>query len=97
MRDTLDGLDEAYQRLAGALWSEGKLTDLAVDAVPALVAALDETGPDRQGHLAVLLGLLGLLAEAEYPRLHGEVATAVRAGLDRWSAATSHRPASVSS
>ncbi|WP_326821772.1 class I SAM-dependent methyltransferase [Streptosporangium sp. NBC_01756] len=78
---TPDGLDAAFQRLVGALWNEGKLTDLALEATPAVVTALDEVGPDRQGHLAVLLGLL---AEAEYPRLDGEVATAVRAGLDRY-------------
>ncbi|UVS81500.1 class I SAM-dependent methyltransferase [Actinokineospora sp. UTMC 2448] len=76
-----DGLDAEYQRLVAALWSEGKLTDLALDAVPSVIAALDEAGPDRQGHIAVLLGLL---AEAEYPRLDGPVATAVRAGLDRY-------------
>ncbi|MEU4249014.1 class I SAM-dependent methyltransferase [Amycolatopsis sp. NPDC026612] len=76
-----DGLDAAYQQLVGALWSEGKATDLALDTVPAVVAALDETGPDRQGYLAILLGLL---AETEYPRLDGELATAVRAGLDRY-------------
>ncbi|MEU0572472.1 class I SAM-dependent methyltransferase [Nonomuraea sp. NPDC005983] len=78
---TPDGLDAAFHRLAGALWSEGELTDLALEATPALVAALDEVGSDRQGYLAILLGLL---AEAEYPRLDGEVATAVRAGLDRY-------------
>lgn len=74
-------LNDAYQRLAGALWSEGKLTDLALEATPAVVAALDETGPERQGYLAILLGLL---AESEYPRTDGPVATAVRAGLDRY-------------
>ncbi|HEY3606520.1 MAG TPA: class I SAM-dependent methyltransferase [Pseudonocardiaceae bacterium] len=78
---TPDGVDAAFQRLVGALWSEGKLTDLAIEATPAVVAALDEVGPERHGYLVVLLGLL---AEAEYPRLDGEVATAVRAGLDRY-------------
>jgi SAM-dependent methyltransferase len=76
-----DGVDAAYQRLVGALWSEGKLTDLALAATPTVVAALDDAGPDRQGHLAILLGLL---AEAEYPSLDGPVATAVRGGLDRY-------------
>lgn len=75
---TPDGLDAAFQRLVGALWSEGKLTDLAPEAAPVVVAAFDEVGPERKGYLAILLGLL---AEAEYPRLDGEVATAVRAGL----------------
>lgn len=76
-----DDLEAAYQRLVGALWNEGKVTDVAAAAVPAVVAALDETDTDRQGRLAILLGLM---AEAEYPRLDGEVATAVRAGLDRY-------------
>lgn len=76
-----DGLDAAYQRLVAALWSEGKLTDLAVDAVPSVIAALDDATPDRKGHIAILLGLL---AEGEYPRLDGPVATAVRAGLDSY-------------
>lgn len=76
-----DDLDAAYQRLVSALWSEGKVTDIAAEEVPVVVAALDGTDPDRQGRLAVLLGLL---AETEYPRLDGEVATAVRAGLDRY-------------
>lgn len=76
-----DDLEPAYQRLVSALWSEGKVTDVAAAAVPTVVAALDEAGPDHQGRLAILLGLL---AEAEYPRLDGEVTTAVRAGLDRY-------------
>jgi SAM-dependent methyltransferase len=78
---TQDGLDAAYHRLVGALWNDGKLTDLAPEAAPAVVAALDEVGADRQGRLAILLGLL---VEAEYPRTDGDVATAVRAGLDRY-------------
>jgi ubiquinone/menaquinone biosynthesis C-methylase UbiE len=76
-----DGLEAAFQRLYGALWSDGKLTDLALDSTPALVAALDDVGAAGQGYLAILLGLL---AEAEYPQLDGEVATAVRAGIDRY-------------
>jgi len=76
-----DDLDAAYQRLVDALWSEGKVIDGAAVAVPSVVAALGDTDPVRQGRLAVLLGLL---AEAEYPRLDGEVAIAVRAGLDRY-------------
>ncbi|MGW5051302.1 methyltransferase domain-containing protein [Actinokineospora sp. NPDC004072] len=78
-----DGMAAAYQNLVAALWSEGKLTDLALDAVPEVIAALDAAGPDRKGHVAILLGLL---AEAEYPRLDGPVATAVRAGLDSYLA-----------
>jgi SAM-dependent methyltransferase len=76
-----NGVDSAYQLLVGAVWSEGKLTDAALDAAPLVVAALSEAGNDRKGHLAVLLGLL---AEAEHPRFDGEVATAVRAGLDSY-------------
>jgi ubiquinone/menaquinone biosynthesis C-methylase UbiE len=76
-----DDLDAAYQRLVDALWNEGKVTELAASAVPTVVAALEHTDAERQGRLAILLGLL---AEAEYPRLEGEVATAVRAGLDRY-------------
>jgi SAM-dependent methyltransferase len=74
-------LDERFRRLTGALWDDGVLTDLALPAVPALVARLDKAADDRKGHLAVLLGVL---AEAEFPATGGPVATAVRAGLDRY-------------
>ncbi|VVJ20420.1 Uncharacterised protein [Amycolatopsis camponoti] len=74
-------LDERFRRLTGALWDDGVLTDLALPAVPALVARLDKAADDRKGHLAVLLGVL---AEAEFPETGGPVATAVRAGLDRY-------------
>lgn len=74
-------IEPAYLRLVGALWNEGEATGAALPAVPLLVAALDVTGPEHQGYLAVLLGLL---AEADYPDLDGALATAVRAGLDRY-------------
>jgi SAM-dependent methyltransferase len=76
-----EDLETAFHRLVGALWNDGKLTDLAAEAAPAVVAALDEVGADRQGYLAILLGLL---VEAEYPRPDGEVTAVVRAGLDRY-------------
>src|SRR5215213_5009417 len=76
-----DRLDAEFQRLVGALWTDGDLTALALPAVPVLVAELDRVGADRQGHLAVLLGLL---AEAEYPATDGPVTAAVRAGLNRY-------------
>ncbi|SEF33265.1 Methyltransferase domain-containing protein [Amycolatopsis pretoriensis] len=76
-----DQVDERFRRLTGALWDDGVLTDLALPAVPALVARLDKAADDRKGHLAVLLGVL---AEAEFPDTTGPVATAVRAGLDRY-------------
>jgi SAM-dependent methyltransferase len=75
-----DRLQAEFLRLVGALWSDGKPTELAVPAVPALVAELAGAA-DRRGHLVLLLGLL---AEAEYPATDGELATAVRAGLDRY-------------
>ncbi|MFF5207154.1 class I SAM-dependent methyltransferase [Streptosporangium sp. NPDC000396] len=78
---TPDRLDAEFQRLAGALWNDGDLTDLALSAVPALVARLDQVDDDRKGYLAILLGLL---AEAEYPAADGEVSAAVRQGLDRY-------------
>jgi SAM-dependent methyltransferase len=76
-----DGLEEAYQRLVGALWLSGDPTELALPAVPQLVACLDQVDEPRQGHLAILLGLL---AEAENPAVDGTLNTAVRAGLDRY-------------
>ena len=48
-------LDEQFRRLTGALWDDGVLTELALPAVPALVARLDKAADDRKGHLAVLL------------------------------------------
>ncbi|MEU8266657.1 methyltransferase domain-containing protein [Sphaerisporangium sp. NPDC049002] len=76
-----DDLHTEYQRLVGALWNDGELTEQALAATPALVAYLDEAGDDRKGYVIILLALL---AEAEYPAVDGEVATAVRQGLDRY-------------
>ncbi|WP_218671433.1 class I SAM-dependent methyltransferase [Microbispora sp. GKU 823] len=76
-----DRLDAEFQRLTGALWSEGAPTALAESTVPALIALLDRAGDDRRGLLAVLLGLL---AETDLQDGGGEVAAAVREGLDRY-------------
>ncbi|MFC4586719.1 class I SAM-dependent methyltransferase [Sphaerisporangium corydalis] len=75
-----DELDAEYQRLVGALWNDGELTDEALAATPLLVAHLDQVDDGRKGYLLVLLGLL---AEAEYP-VAGEVVAAVRQGMDRY-------------
>jgi len=80
-------VEESFRELADALWSEGAASDLALSSVPELVAALDRVGPEKQGYLAVLLGLL---AESEYPRFDGPLATAVRQGLDRYLELTGH-------
>lgn len=77
------GLEEAYQRLVGALWRPGDPTELALPAVPHLVACLDQVDELRQGHLSILLGLL---AQAENPAAGGKLNSAVRAGLDRYLA-----------
>ncbi|GAA0948239.1 class I SAM-dependent methyltransferase [Nonomuraea longicatena] len=76
-----DALETAFHRLSAAVWDNGRSTAAALEATPALVAALDRAGPRHQGYLAILLGLL---AESEYPRLDGELAAAVRAGVDRY-------------
>lgn len=74
-------LHAEFQRLAGALWRDGALTDLAQPAVPALVARFGAADDRRKGYLAVLLGLL---AETEYPATDGPVSTAVGDGLDTY-------------
>ncbi|MFB7915521.1 methyltransferase domain-containing protein [Streptomyces sp. NPDC056061] len=71
--------DTRFRALVDALWSDGRATDAALPAVPALVRALADSGEERQGHLAILLGLL---AESEYPTLDGPLATAVGSHLD---------------
>lgn len=75
-------LQAEFENLAGAVWREGVLTELALPAAPVLVDVLDQVTEDHQGRLVVLLGLL---AEAEYPEL-GPVNQAVRAGLDQYLA-----------
>jgi SAM-dependent methyltransferase len=74
-------LDAEFRRLAGALWRDGALTDLAYPAVPALVARIGEVDDRRKGYLAVLLGLL---AETEYPAADGPVSTAISDGLETY-------------
>ena len=71
--------DAAFDRLVDGVWKDGAVTGLALAAVPLLVRGLDEVGPYRQGHFAVLLGLL---AEAELPATDGEIARAVTAGAE---------------
>jgi SAM-dependent methyltransferase len=78
-----DGAVAQFQELAAAVWSGGEATDLALPAVPTLVAQLDLVDDDRKGYLVVLLGLL---AETEYPATGGPLETAVRAGLDSYLA-----------
>ncbi|GGV44850.1 class I SAM-dependent methyltransferase [Streptomyces griseoflavus] len=70
-----------YRLLVETVWDDGEPTASALDAVPALVAALDRTGRERRGHLVILLGLL---AESEHPTPAGPVTRAVRAHLDRY-------------
>jgi SAM-dependent methyltransferase len=76
-------LEETYQRLVGALWRPDGPTELALPAVPHLLACLDQVDELRQGHLSILLGLL---AEAEHPAANGKLNSAVHAGLDRYLA-----------
>ncbi|MCY0942941.1 methyltransferase domain-containing protein [Streptomyces antarcticus] len=76
-----DRIDEAFLRLAGELWKDGEATEEALPSVPALVAALAVADGSRQGHLALLLGLL---AETEHTAAEQPLTEAVRAGLDRY-------------
>jgi hypothetical protein len=76
-----DRIGQEYLRLAEAVWNGGTPPrDVALAAVPALVALLDEPGDRRKAYVAVLLGLL---AESEYPE-YGELQAAVGQGLDRY-------------
>ncbi|GAA4196882.1 hypothetical protein GCM10022252_44910 [Streptosporangium oxazolinicum] len=72
-------VEERYRRLVDELWHEGVATDLALPAVPELVAAMGRADEDRQGYLAILLGLL---AESEYPVVDDPLSSAVRQGMD---------------
>jgi SAM-dependent methyltransferase len=76
-----DRLHTEFQRLAGALWRDGALTDLDCPAMPELAARIGEVDNRRKGYLAVLLGLL---AETEYPATDGPVGTAISDGLDTY-------------
>lgn len=73
-----DRLDTEFQRLTGALWRDGELTDLAYPAVAALSARFGEADDRRKGYLAVLLGLL---AETEYPNPRGPVSATISEGI----------------
>ncbi|HEV2780616.1 MAG TPA: class I SAM-dependent methyltransferase [Actinophytocola sp.] len=78
---TSDRVDAEFHRLVDALWSDGKLTDLALPAASALVTLLDgELGAEHRGRVVILLGLL---VEGEHPAA-ADVFAAVRAGLDRY-------------
>lgn len=74
-------LGDAFLALVAALWDDGALTGAALPAVPDLAALFARADETRQGHLAILLGLL---AEAEYPATDGPVAAAVRRDLDAY-------------
>jgi len=76
-----DRIGTEFQRLAGALWRDGALTDMADPAIPALAARFGGVDNQRKGYLAVLLGLL---AETEYPATDGPVVTAIGDGLDTY-------------
>lgn len=73
--------DAAFQRLVAALWQDGRASDLAPAAVPALLTALDQAPADRQGGLILLLGLL---VGAEQTGADGELARTVGKELDRF-------------
>jgi SAM-dependent methyltransferase len=75
---TPDALDRPYRRLVDALWDQGDVTALALPAVPAIIASLDQIDEGRAGYLAILLGVL---AEVEFPDTDGEMYLAVRAGV----------------
>ncbi|MGW1296313.1 methyltransferase domain-containing protein [Streptomyces sp. NPDC002533] len=75
VRAAPDDVAAEFRTLVDALWSGGAAHADALDAVPALVAALAEADADRKGYVAVLLGLL---AESEYPATDGPLTRAVR-------------------
>lgn len=76
-----DDVAERFRALVDSVWSDGRAGPDALAAVPALVEALERSGSDRKGYLAVLLGLL---AETEYPDLDGPLGSAVRGHLDSY-------------
>ncbi|MFG2905138.1 class I SAM-dependent methyltransferase [Kitasatospora sp. NPDC048286] len=73
--------DAAFRHLVAALWQDGRASDLAPATVPALLTALDQAPPERQGWLVLLLGLL---AGAEPPSVGGESAEPIGKELDRF-------------
>lgn len=72
-------IEAAFADLAGALWKDGRATDLAPAAVRDLVPLMDWVDDQRKGHLAILLGLL---AETEYPATDGPLSSHIRTGMD---------------
>lgn len=79
VRAAPDDVAAEFRTLVDALWADGEAGTGAIDAVPPLVAALEEAAVDRKGYAAVLLGLL---AESEYPDTDGPLTRAVRDHLD---------------
>src|SRR5687767_9076981 len=69
-------LPDAFAVLTDALWRAGRSTEDAPAAAALLLQRWNTIGDDRQGHVAVLLGLL---VDAEYPTTDGPVARTVRA------------------
>jgi SAM-dependent methyltransferase len=69
-----DSLATEFQRLTGALWRDGELTDLAYPAVAVLSTRFSEVDDRRKAYLAILLGLL---AETEYPHSDGPVCATI--------------------
>lgn len=76
-----DHVDTSFLRLTDALWQGGEATGEALQAVPALVAALPMADESRRGYLALLLGLL---AETEHTGGGGPITAAVRAGIEHY-------------
>ena len=91
-----DRLDDAFHTLADAVWKDGESTELALPVVAEVVTRFAGLDAERQGHLAVLLGLL---AETELPATDGPLATAAAAGVDgflaRWQGTTKGEPLSL--
>lgn len=73
-----DHLGTGFRRLTATMWHGGRHTPAGAGGVPLLVAALRSAPRDRQGHVAVLLGLL---AESDGPASE-QVRTAVHDGIE---------------
>ncbi|WP_026360910.1 class I SAM-dependent methyltransferase [Amycolatopsis nigrescens] len=71
----------AFARLAAATWNGGEPTGSALGVAREVVSELDRFDERHQGHLAILLGLL---AEAAYPDVDGELTASIRLGVDRY-------------
>jgi len=70
-----DRLAAVFQRLAEALWRQGRPTELAVPAAAELADRLPGTDDTRRGYVAILLGLL---LEAGLPDPDERIVRAVR-------------------